>query len=398
MPSLDNKDDQDFSRAPGPQQTNNMLKNNASLIGQSDNTWSTMGSRQGNDGWPTNHSPSLSGNDDKSVNVDAWPSDLVPEFEPGKPWKGNQILKSVEDDPTLTPGSVVRSPLSLAIKDASEIFAKNVSPPTTSSLDNSTPLSLSSSTWSFTPQQQSGSGNMQNSMSKIPAKGPWDEMRSWDYGSNSVAAGSRPPPGLPGKKGAGGGNGGSSNPPTSIGQFNSYRNSGTNQSWGGGNGGQPHYWLLLRNLTPQIDGSTLRTLCLQHGPLQNFQLFLNHGIALVKYSTREEAPKAQNALNSCVLGNTTILAETASETDVHNLIQGLSGAANPQTSNSTGGYSSGNSGNKTGADNPWGVLRDNSPLWGSSPWGSSNMDAPDRATPSSLNSLLPGDLLGGESA
>jgi len=41
--------------------------------------------------------------------------------------------------------------------------------------------------------------------------------------------------------------------------------------------------------------------------------------------------------------------------------------------------------------------RDNSPLW-NSPWGSSNTDAPDRSTPSSLNNLLPGDLLGGESA
>lgn len=49
-------------------------------------------------------------------------------------------------------------------------------------------------------------------------------------------------------------------------------------------------------------------------------------------------------------------------------------------------------------DNPWGVMRDSSPLWSSNPWGSSGLDAPDRATPSSLNSLLPGDLLGGESA
>ena len=50
-------------------------------------------------------------------------------------------------------------------------------------------------------------------------------------------------------------------------------------------------WLVLRNLTPQIDGSTLKTLCVQHGPLHNFHLYLNHGIALVRYSTGEEAIK-----------------------------------------------------------------------------------------------------------
>ena len=41
----------------------------------------------------------------------------------------------------------------------------------------------------------------------------------------------------------------------------------------------------------QIDGSTLKTLCMQHGPLQSFHLYLNHSIALAKYSTREEANK-----------------------------------------------------------------------------------------------------------
>ena len=50
-------------------------------------------------------------------------------------------------------------------------------------------------------------------------------------------------------------------------------------------------WLLLKNLTAQIDGSTLRTLCLQHGPLTNFHLYLTHGIALVKYSNGLEAKK-----------------------------------------------------------------------------------------------------------
>jgi trinucleotide repeat-containing gene 6 protein len=48
---------------------------------------------------------------------------------------------------------------------------------------------------------------------------------------------------------------------------------------------------VLRNLTPQIDGSTLKTLCVQHGPLHNFHLYLSHGVALIRYSTGEEAAK-----------------------------------------------------------------------------------------------------------
>jgi trinucleotide repeat-containing gene 6 protein len=57
------------------------------------------------------------------------------------------------------------------------------------------------------------------------------------------------------------------------------------------NSGWMSTWLLLKNLTPQIDGSTLKTLCMQHGPVQDFRLYQNHGIALTKYSSRDEAIK-----------------------------------------------------------------------------------------------------------
>ena len=76
----------------------------------------------------------------------------------------------------------------------------------------------------------------------------------------------------------------------------------------------------------QIDGSILRTLCMQHGPLQAFHLHLNHGIALCKYSSREEANKAQQALNNCIVGNTQICAESPSESDVQSILQHLVGA------------------------------------------------------------------------
>lgn len=47
----------------------------------------------------------------------------------------------------------------------------------------------------------------------------------------------------------------------------------------------------------QIDGSTLRTICMQHGPLLTFHLGLTQGSALIRYSSRQEAAKAQGALH-----------------------------------------------------------------------------------------------------
>lgn len=105
-------------------------------------TWST--GRNAGDGWPDPSSD--------SENKD-WPpqlppatafTDLVPEFEPGKPWKGSQI-KTIEDDPSITPGSVARSPLSISAAKESDLFS-------TSSKTSPTdlqPLSLVSATWCY---------------------------------------------------------------------------------------------------------------------------------------------------------------------------------------------------------------------------------------------------------
>lgn len=108
---------------------------------------------------------------------------------------------------------------------------------------------------------------------------------------------------------------------------------------GGGNNSNGTWystWLLLKNLTAQIDGSTLRTLCVQHGPLQHFHLYLNHGIALCKYSSREEASKAQQALNNCILSNTTICAESPSESEVQNILSHLGVPAGGNGGNGNG--------------------------------------------------------------
>lgn len=101
--------------------------------------------------------------------------------------------------------------------------------------------------------------------------------------------------------------------------------------WSDGGASAGKSWLLLRNLTPQIDGSTLRTICLQHGPLLTFHLGLTQGSALIRYCSPHEAAKAQSALHMCVLGNTTILAEFMSEEDViryftHSQAAGVAGS------------------------------------------------------------------------
>lgn len=63
---------------------------------------------------------------------------------------------------------------------------------------------------------------------------------------------------------------------------------------------QPSLLLTYPLLLPQIDGSTLRTLCLQHGPLITFHLNLTQGNAVVRYSSKEEAAKAQKSLHMYV--------------------------------------------------------------------------------------------------
>lgn len=133
-------------------------------------------------------------------------------------------------------------------------------------------------------------------------------------------------------------------------------------------------------------------------------MYLNQGLALARYSTREEAAKviyfykfkflfhfdvssrssdgilsssflvqAQMALNNCVLSNTTIFAESPAESEVQMILQHL-------------GSGGGGAWRQQGSKDSWGGFPG---LW---------PDQHDqRATPSSLNSFLPPDLLGGES-
>ena len=71
---------------------------------------------------------------------------------------------------------------------------------------------------------------------------------------------------------------------------------------------------------------------MQHGPLVWFYLSLNNGQALVRYQSKEEAFKAQKSLNTCVLGNTTIVAEFVSDNEAARFAMAASQQSQPNNS------------------------------------------------------------------
>ncbi|XP_042898538.1 protein Gawky [Parasteatoda tepidariorum] len=404
----------DFSRAPGPI-TSKQGTNSGSLmhplLEQPDNTWSGLGGR-GESSWPDPASSSDSTNVPNSTSLSTLGSgqtaenkdgshsatvststtnsstynltDLVPEFEPGKPWKGTQ-LKNIEDDPHITPGSIARSPLSVNnIKESNLFWPPKSSPANSDGVGN-----LPTNTWMYSAPPVGTPNSSSANLKPGNGKSSW----SSEIGTTNDLWGS-----MPNKNSRNSAPQGISNPGWER-QYNST-------------------FLLLRNLTPQIDGSTLKTLCMQHGPLQMFHLFLNRGVALVRYSSREEATKAQSALNNCVLGNTTMLADIPNESEIQQYLQVASGQSSgggaggnswpPSQSNSgsssyqsSGGSSNtyyGNSNNGSSGGN-WNSNAPTSQLWSfsnSSLWGSSQSSNDHDASTNPINSYLPNDLLGGE--
>uniref|UniRef100_A0A672PIL3 Trinucleotide repeat containing adaptor 6C n=1 Tax=Sinocyclocheilus grahami TaxID=75366 RepID=A0A672PIL3_SINGR len=265
------------------------------------------------------------------------------------------------------------------------------------------PLSDMKSTWSPGPISHT-QASLSHELWKVP-QGP----------RNSTAP-ARPPPGLTNTKPSSTWGG---NTLGLVAGWSSSYSSGT--TWSTDSSSRSTSWLVLRNLTPQIDGSTLRTLCMQHGPLITFHLNLTQGNAVVRYSSKEEAAKAQKSLHMCVLGNTTILAEFAGEEEVNRFFaQGqsltpttswqanpssnhtrLGGGGTPAThpighwnSSSLGGGAGGmGSGGKVSNELLWGGVPQYSSLWGPP----SAEDGRVVCSPTPINTLLPGDLLSGES-
>ncbi|XP_034739116.1 trinucleotide repeat-containing gene 6C protein isoform X2 [Etheostoma cragini] len=331
------------------------------------------------DSWGQGKNPNEKISNGTNIN---WP----PEFCPGVPWKGLQNIDP-ENDPNMTPGSVPSGPtINTNIHDVNRYLLRD---------RNGGKLSDMKSTWSPGPISQN-QASLSHDLWKVP------------QGPRSNAAPSRPPPGLTNNKPSSTWGGNSLG--LAQGWSASYSSEGT--TWSTDSSNRTSSWLVLRNLTPQIDGSTLRTLCMQHGPLITFHLNLTQGNAVVRYSSKDEAAKAQKSLHMCVLGNTTILAEFAGEEEVNRFFaQGQSLGANTTSwqanpganqnrmggaaqTHSIGQWSSGGGGGKpSGGDLLWGGVPQYSSLWGP-PNGE---DARVIGSPTSINTLLPGDLLSGES-
>uniref|UniRef100_A0AAQ5Z573 TNRC6 PABC binding domain-containing protein n=1 Tax=Amphiprion ocellaris TaxID=80972 RepID=A0AAQ5Z573_AMPOC len=268
----------------------------------------------------------------KPTNTPSWP----PEFQPGVPWKGIDRVDP-ESDPYMTPGSMMGNTVSPGLNDTEHQLLQD-------NTDSTPPLNTllpSPGAWPYSASD-SPLNNAHNSAKYTYYKASWPPEpighKSWkaSRGSSQTQL-SRLPPGLASQKQP------SPSPwsggaPRLAGRGWGSGSSTTGSTWSDGSS-RESCWLVLSNLTPQIDGSTLRTICMQHGPLLTFHLGLTQGTALIRYGSKQEAAKAQSALHMCVLGNTTILAEFMSEEDVARYIAhsqaGGAGSAG-STASSTG--------------------------------------------------------------
>ncbi|CAB1313085.1 unnamed protein product [Coregonus sp. 'balchen'] len=217
----------------------------------------------------------------KPQGTSSWP----PEFQPGVPWKGIQSIDP-ESDPYMTPGSMMGIPGPSSLNDTEHQLLRDNTAKYTEYKTSWPPEPIGhNKMWKTNRNQQSQQlprppPGLSNQKQASPSRGPW-QARGWGSASGS--------------------------------QETRY---GPGSAWSDGGTSRGSCWLVLCNLTPQIDGSTLRTICMQHGPLLTFHLGLTQGSALIRYSTPQEAAKAQSALHMCVLGNTTILAKFVSEEEV----------------------------------------------------------------------------------
>uniref|UniRef100_A0A8D2Q7E2 Trinucleotide repeat containing adaptor 6B n=1 Tax=Varanus komodoensis TaxID=61221 RepID=A0A8D2Q7E2_VARKO len=386
-----------------------------------------LGSHTGpaGDSWLPAKSPPTSKIGNKSSNA-SWP----PEFQPGVPWKGIPNIDP-ESDPYVTPGSVLGSTATSPIVDTDHQLLRDNTTGSNSSLNTSLP---SPGAWPYSASDNSFTNVHSTSAKFSDYKSTWspdpigpnpahisNKMWKNHISSRNTTGLPRPPPGLSNPKPS---SPWSSTAPRSLRGWGAQDSRLASAStWSDGGSVRPSYWLVLHNLTPQIDGSTLRTICMQHGPLLTFHLNLTQGTALIRYSTKQEAAKAQTALHMCVLGNTTILAEFATDEEVSRFLaqaQPPTPAATPSApaagwqsletgqnqtdpvgpalnlfggSTGLGQWSSGG-GSSSGGDlagaSLWGP-----PNYSSSLWGVQSVEDPHRM--GSPAPLLPGDLLGGGS-
>ena len=157
------------------------LGSNSLSIGLDNPVWSTTSSSKD---WPETSAInssliSQSGSKSSVSNSSSSITDMIPEFVPGKPWAGLSSMKSVEEDPHMTPSSVSHSLSVNTIR--SDVLAKTSSgPPSADS---------ASSIWSSR---------------QLPQMATSTTGRSWSSGNNNNemwqsqqgGMARRPPPGL----------------------------------------------------------------------------------------------------------------------------------------------------------------------------------------------------------
>ncbi|KAG7258882.1 hypothetical protein CRUP_035620 [Coryphaenoides rupestris] len=275
----------------------------------------------------------------KPASTTSWP----PEFQPGVPWKGIDRVDP-ESDPYMTPGSMMGNASSPNLNDSDHQLLQD-------NADSTPPLNTllpSPGAWPYSASDS----NAHNTVKYTDYKASWPpepigHNKPWRAAARSSQNQlSRPPPGLANQKQPMPSSWSGGAPRLAPRGWSSATNAFSTWSDGSARGS---CWLVLSNLTPQIDGSTLRTICMQHGPLLTFHLGLTQGSALIRYSSKQEAAKAQSALHMCVLGNTTILAEFVSEEEVARYIAhsqaGGGGAAVGAPGSTAGGASMGSSSN-----------------------------------------------------
>ena len=323
LPFITNPDNS-FSKPSG---TTGSTSNSSKTSTLGSNTWpdSTWGALSPNDptsstGWPDSTGPnskpgsqsqgsnlqqpnsSSSSNQTSNATNGIKDQDFgIPEFQPGKPWKG---MQDPTEDPNLTPGSVNMTTMeSNSLSKTSSSNSLAVASTTSSAISSSAALDSSfglNSTWSFgnnkndltistssssnTAKSESSSGSTWGNgpITSAPTGGSVSGLNTSNltpmgqdlWGKSAIG---RTPPGLPGSN------------------SNSSWPSNPSNGWSNGSndGGNQNAWLLLKNVTLQIDGSTLKTLCLQHGPLKDFKLFASQGFALVQYAASREANKVR---------------------------------------------------------------------------------------------------------
>lgn len=192
LPSFEKEDADMFSRAPGGKSR--------------PDTWSGVNDETGLSNWSDGadmFKETSQTNSSRSAPTSSYLADLVPEFEPGKPWKGSSQMKSIEDDPHVTPGSVNRSPLSVntIFNNWNSKVSPTDAPTTASAADPLTALPLCSSTWAYPSSSSGFTTDPINSSQKVSSSwsviGEPSSTTDSLWSSGSAASKPRgPPPGL----------------------------------------------------------------------------------------------------------------------------------------------------------------------------------------------------------